>query len=145
MAETLWKWRLILIAPNAANTQQNRDTLAQVFINHASGESLANEKLMFTNAPRLALAASPTVLAGRGVILPVKQSMRDSLQTAIATINTPLSNANKVRWYLIANTNLPGFNEGQLMASNRTTVDGRVGTAFGWSDVLADLSLVEMV
>ncbi len=144
MTETLWKWRLILIAPNAANTQQNRDTLAQIFVDHLSGESLANEKLMFTSAANLALIATPLVLAARGIGFPVKQTMRDSLQTAIATINTPLSNANKLRWYAIANINLSGFSEGQLMASNRSTVDNRVGTAFTWADALADLGLVEM-
>jgi hypothetical protein len=142
MAETLWKWRLFIFANTVANTQANRDALAQVFVDSGAGESLANEKLMFTNAVRLALPASPSVLAAHGVSFPVKASMRDNLQTAIATINAPLSNANKVRWYLVAAIDWTTFQAGDLIASNRSTVDGLVGTPFTFADALTDLGLV---
>jgi hypothetical protein len=144
MTDTLWKWTLFLFAPTAANTANNRNTLADIYVAHGSGESVANERLMFIDAPRLALSSAPTVLVARGLICPVKQSMRDALQTAIETINTPLSAANKIRWYAIAAIDLPTFAAGQLIASNRNTVDNRVGTAFTWQDALTDLGLVEM-
>jgi hypothetical protein len=144
MTETNWKWTLFLFASNTANTQTNRNTLADIYVAHGSGESTANERLMFTDAPRLALIATPTVQVARGLICPVKQSMRDALQDAIATINTPLSNANKIRWYALAAIDLPSFAAGQLMASNRSSVDNRVGTLFTWQDALTDLGLVGM-
>lgn len=144
MAETLWKWRIFIFANTVANTQANRDTLAQVFVDSGAGESLANEKLMFGNARRLALAASPTVLAAHGISFPVKASMRDNLQTAIATINAPLSNANKVRWYLVAVVDWSTFQAGDLIASNRSTVDALIGQPFTWQDALTDLGLVAM-
>ena len=141
---TNWKWTLMVFAPLAAITENNKDTLAAVFTNNGSGETVANERKMFDNVARLAFAAAPTVLVARGFTTPVKQSMRDALQTAIETINAPLSNANKVRWYALAAIQLENADEGDLLLSNRNTVDNRIGTLFTWQDALTDLGLVVM-
>ncbi len=141
---TDWKWILIVIAPLAAITENNKNTLADVFANNGSGESAANERKMFDNVARLALASSPTVLVARGFTTPVKVSMRDALELAMDTINTPLSNANKIRYYAIAAVDLPQYDAGDLIKSNRATVEGLYGSPFGWQDALTDLGLVVM-
>lgn len=141
---TQWQYRLILIAPDAANTQVNRNAFAQVFVDEGSGESLADEKLMFTNAPRLALASAPTVQVARGCSVAVKGSMRTALQSAFSTINTPLASVNKLRWYAIANVDLPQHSTGWLLATNYGSTAGVVDTPFTWQDALDDFNLVVM-
>lgn len=147
MTETLWKWRLILICHVNANTAQTRDALAQVFVSHGGGESLDNERLMFGNAVRLALAATPTVHRAFGLSFPVKASMRDALLTVIQQIDAPLTAAQKSVYYGISNVNGAmwqgqAYNEDVCFYANRAADADLVGTVLRPRDVLTRLGLV---
>ena len=138
---SLWQWRLIMIAPLAAATEANRNALSDI-VAASSGESQANERKMFDNAIRVALAASPGVQAGWGLSFPVKQSMRDDLQALISTINQGQTAPNRIHWYLLNNDE----NENILISSSRNSayVTARIGQVFRLSDVATDLGIVEM-
>lgn len=138
---TLWQWRLLMAVPLVAGTLANRNALADI-IAGSSGESNANERLMFANAPRLALAATPLVQVGWGLSFPVKQSMRDDLQSLVATINAGQTAINRIHWYLLHNDN----NENVLISSSRSSayVTARIGTTFTVQNALTDLGLVLM-
>lgn len=139
---TDWKWEMLLFATNAANTQANRNIIADVFTDNDSGELVENERLAFENASRLALTSAPTVSVARAISSSVKKNMRDELEIAIDLINLGLSNQNKLVWYLIASVDLQNFDKGQLIRSSESSVDNRIKTAFDWQDALSDLELV---
>lgn len=141
MAETLWKWRLLMAVPMIAGTVANRNALADI-IAAGSGESSANERQMFQNVPKLALAATPLVQVGWGLSFPVKQTMRDDLQSLISTINSGQTAQNRIHWYLLNND----ANEGVLVSSSRSSayVTNRIGQVFTVQDALTDLGLVKM-
>lgn len=138
---TLWQWRLIMVAPLVAATPTNKNALADI-IAASSGESQANERKMFDNAVRVALAATPTVHVGWGLSFPVKASMRDDLQALIATINAGQTAPNRIHWYLLNND----ANENVLISSSRNSayVTNRIGQVFRFSDVGTDLGIVQM-
>lgn len=141
MAETLWKWRLIMIAPEVAATPANRNALADIVASH-SGESQANERKMFDNAVKIARSATPTVQAGWGLSFPVKASMRDDLQTLISTINQGQTAINRIHWYLLKNDD--GSNILISSSRNSAYVTARIGQVFTLDDVATDLSIVRM-
>lgn len=138
---TLWQWRLLMAVPMIAGTLANRNALADIIAN-SSGESSANERLMFSNAPKLALIATPLVQVGWGLSFPVKTSMRDDLQALITTINAGQTAINRIHWYLLHNDN----NENVLISSSRSSayVTARIGQVFGAQNALTDLGLVIM-
>lgn len=138
---TLWQWRLLMAVPIIAGTISNRNTLADI-IAATSGESSSNERLMFSQARRLARAATPLVHVGWGLSFPVKQTMRDELQALITTINAGQLAANRIHWYLLHNDN----NENVLIASSRSSayVTSRIGQVFTVQNALTDLGLVLM-
>jgi len=141
MAETLWKWRLLMAVPIIAGTVNNRNALADI-IAAESGESSSNERQMFQNAVRLALVATPLVQVGWGVSFPVKLAMRDNLQSLITTINAGQTAPNRIHWYLLNND----ANENVLVSSSRNSayVTARIGQVFTVQDALTDLGLVKM-
>lgn len=138
---TLWQWRLLMAVPLIAGTLANRNALADI-IAASSSESSANERLMFSKAQQLALSATPLVQVGWGLMFPVKQSMRDDLQTLISTINAGQIAANRIHWYLLHNDN----NENVLISSSRNSayVNNRIGQVFTSQNALIDLGLVQM-
>lgn len=138
--ETLWKWRLMMAVPTVAGTLANRNALADI-IAASSGESSANERLMFSRAVKLAASASPAAQIGWGLSFPVKLAMRDDLQALIVTINQGQTAPNRIHWYLL-NT-LTG---NTLISSSRNSayVTSRIGQVWRYSDSLTDLSLVRI-
>lgn len=138
---TSWQWRLLMAVPEIAGTLANRNALADI-IAAESGESQANERLMFTKAATLALIATPLVRVGWGLSFPVKLSMRDNLQSLITTINAGQTAPNRIHWYLLNNDS----NENVLIASSRNSayVTSRIGQVFRVTNALEDLGLVVM-
>jgi hypothetical protein len=138
---TLWTHRLLMAVPIIAGTLSNRNALADI-IAAESGETSANERLMFQRAPQLALAATPLVQVGWGLSFPVKANMRDNLQTLITSINSGQTAINRIHWYLLHNDT----NENVLVSSSRNSayVTNRIGQVFTVQDALTDLGLVVM-
>lgn len=136
---TLWQHRLLMAVPMVAGTLANRNALADI-IAAESGESSADERLMFQRAVLLALSATPTVQVGWGLTFPVKVAMRDNLQSLITTINTGQTAPNRIHWYLLNND----ANENVLISSSRNSayVTNRIGQVFTVQDALTDLGLV---
>lgn len=137
--------RLYLVVPNAAQTVQNRDTFATAFVNNGSGETLINERKLLDGSTQLALVASPNTKAANGIAPLVPLALRDELQTAITTINSGLSVANRIRYYACAEISFSTFTAGHLIQSNGLNVAARIGTPFNFEDVLTDLGLVRLI
>lgn len=137
--------RLYLIVPNAAQTAQNKNTFATSFFNNGNLETLANELKLLDASTQLALVASPNTKAGNGIAPLVPLALRDELQTAITTINSGLTVANRIRYYACAEISFSTFTAGNLIQSNGLNVAGRIGTPFTFEDAIADLGLVRLI
>lgn len=127
MAETEWKWRIMLFVRAADNTPANRQAFSQIFVDGGSGESLENEEKIFDSAVRLSTTGQLPAQAF-GVSTAAKGTMR----TAIKALLDSLTNA---RYVVVANTTLPQYADGELIDTN---FDGLTpsGQIFTWQDTL---------
>ena len=130
---TKWKWRLFLFVPVAANTPENRQAAADIFVNDGSGETRTNEEKALSNAVRLS-ANGLEPAAAFAINTAVKATMREGLKTFLDGIA-------QAQWYAIAAVDLPLWSEGELIQSSRAAVDGQIGAPFTFVDALADLGL----
>ena len=131
---TEWLYQLMLVVPESANTEENREAFAAIFVNNGSGQSLEDERQLFKNAVRIGVNGVIPILA-YGIVTPVKPSMRTALEGFLNGIQ-------QAQWYATANVDLPNSRkQGELLLSSRQAVAGRIGTQFELQDALADLSI----
>lgn len=146
---TDWRYRLILIVHINANTADNRTAFAQAFVDNGGGETLENERLMFGNAVRLALASTPTIHRAYGLSVPVKASMRDALLTVLAQVDAPLPAAQKSVYYGLANVDgavfqSTSYDTGECFYANRAEDADFIGSGLTTAMILQRLNLVVM-
>jgi hypothetical protein len=136
---TEWIANLLLAVPVPLhNTAQNRDAFASIFVNGGSGESLANERLMFQKAIPLARSGAPTVQVGIGLSVPVKASMRTEIENLITTLNAGQTALNRIYAFAVHSET------GLLLQTNHSDSQVRVGTSFTYRDALEALGLVKI-
>ena len=107
-------------------TLANKQAFADIFVNNGSGETIEDEKKMFDNTVRLSMNGEEPAQA-LGVSSAVKLSMRDGLKTLL----DGLTNA---RYAVVANTDLPNYDDGELMLTNfPVTPNGQI---VSWQNAL---------
>lgn len=107
---TDWKWRIFLFVRAVDATPANKQALGQIYVDGGSGETLENEAKILDAVVGFSQTGQPPAQA-YGVNLTAKTGMRDAFLTFLAG----LTNA---RYGVVANTTLPNFAEGELVATN---------------------------
>jgi len=126
---TLWKWRLLLFVRAADATAENKQTVAHIYTDNTSGETLEDESKLFNAVIRLSVSGEAPAQVF-GINTAVKAQMRTDMQAFLDTLP-------QCRYYGVANVELPQWNAGDLLVSNGGS--GVIGQPFTWQDALQDL------
>ena len=131
---TSWIAHLYFFIPVAAITTGLKNAVANALVNNGSLETGGNELKMFNKPIGLSATGSPPAVA-YGWNFPVKPAMRTAIQNLVTAV--PSS-----RYYVVANTNVPGqgWVERQLLATDSPNLI--VGTMITWQDALADIHAI---
>lgn len=107
---TLWKWRIFLFVRRVDATTANKTALASIYVNHGSGETLENELRMFDSVVKFSTTgALPAQVYG--INLTAQTAMKDEFVAFVRTLTD-------ARWAVVANTTLPQYADGELVATN---------------------------
>lgn len=83
--ETEWKWRAYFFIRAVDATTTNKNTLAQIYVDHGGMEILVNELKMFTAPVKLSTTGQLPAQAF-GFNSPVKLEMRDDFKALLDTL-----------------------------------------------------------
>lgn len=84
-AETEWRWRAYFFIRAVDATAQNKNTLAQIYVDHGGMEIPVNELKMFTAPVKLSTTGELPAQAF-GFNSPVKLEMRDDFKALLDTL-----------------------------------------------------------
>lgn len=107
---TEWKWRIYLFVRAVDATLANKQAFAQIYVDGGTGETLENETKLLDVVTGFSQTGQPPAQA-YGLNLTAKTGMRD----AFVNFLDGLTNAG---YAVVANTDLPNFAEGELVATN---------------------------
>ena len=105
-----WKWRIYLFVRAIDATAANRQTLAEIYSNNGSGETVEDELKMFFTVVRLSTTGNKPAQAF-GINTVAKTAMRDEFKTLLDS----LTNA---RYAVVTSVELPGYQERELVMTN---------------------------
>lgn len=128
---TRWLYHLYLFLRPADATRATKTALAQIYVDHGSGESLANERKMFDTMTRLSVSgAEPAQVFGFS--LTATQAIYDGIMARTAGFDDPF-------WFVVANTTLPDHADGELIALTPNLPKYVLGTVLTWTEALGIL------
>jgi len=123
-----WKFRCFLFIRAVDATGANKRALARVYVDNGSGETLEDELKMFDSVVRLSVTgAEPAQVFG--INLTAKQTMRDAFINLISGLTQPA-------WAVLANTTLPQYADGEVIAVSPTLNPNFVGMQATWEQAL---------
>ena len=103
-----WEYEITLSATVAQNTPENRTALATIFATY-SGETIANERLMFDKALRLSVSGEEPAQ-----VLAVNFVAKSEMRTDLRTFLNGLPQA-QIAYWVRANIPLPQHFQGELL------------------------------
>lgn len=126
MRITDWKWRVYLFMRASDITPQVKDIVAHIFVDNGGIESLANESKMFDQVIKFSQSGDLPAIA-YGISFVAKSDMKD----AFVNFLQAYPNA---RYVVSANTELPNWEDGELIATNfDVTPNGQI---VDWSIII---------
>lgn len=105
-----WKWRVYLFVRVVDATPANRQALAQIYVNHGSGQTLEEEMEILNTAARFSTSgAEPAQVFGLNI--PAKTEMKDEFQALLAGLT-------QAGWAVVSNIKTPSIKYLELTATN---------------------------
>lgn len=126
MRITNWKWRVYLFMRVVDVTAQVKNAVAHLFVDNGGLETLDNESKMFDGVVKFSQTGDEPAIA-YGVSFVAKSDMKD----AFVNFLQAYPNA---RYVVSANTELPNWADGELIATNfDVTPNGQI---VDWSKII---------